>query len=175
MKSLRLHVWPKNPVIQNAGFLIHDHTFSFISFVLCGEVKNDEYRVTEDKNGDQQLFSVEYDQGASLLKPSGVRVDCQLARSSVCKAGKFYSLSAPSYHATTISGNSSAATLVLTTADMGRTAHVIGSGACDETFRCERLPIDKGHVIRNLKELLLKINDGEEAADARNFEPGAPP
>lgn len=156
-RSLRLHLWPENPVIQNPDFLVHDHTFSFSSFILHGEIRNDEYEVTENNQGEKQLFRVEYDQVSSLLRPSGVRVNCRLVHSAICKTGTFYSLSAPAYHATTVPQNKFAATLVLTTADREKTAHVIGPATSKETCVCERLPVEGRHVLIYLERLLSTL------------------
>jgi hypothetical protein len=154
-RALRLHLWPEGPAIQNPDFLIHDHTFSFKSVVLQGEIRNDEYAVTESESGEKQLFRVEYDQTSSLLVPSGVRVNCQLVHSASCKAGEFYSLPATTYHATRLASGEFAATLVLTRADPGKTAHVIGPATSGDTYLCERGPVEVKHVAGYLERLLM--------------------
>jgi hypothetical protein len=156
-RALRLHLWPENPVIQNPDFLVHDHAFSFSSFVLHGEIRNDEYEVTENNEGKKQLFKVEYDQANSLLRPSGVRVNCRLAHSAICKTGTFYSLSAQAYHATTVPENKFAATLVLTTAERTKTAHVIGPATSKEAHTCERLPVEGRQAGGYLDRLLSTL------------------
>jgi hypothetical protein len=141
--------------------LVHDHTFSFTSFVLYGEVRNDEYRVTENKAGENQLFSVEYEQGTSILRPSGVRVSCRLIHSEICKRGTFYRLSGRAYHATTVPKNDFAATLLLTTTNQNKTAQVIGPANSNQVYTCERLPADERQVREYLERLLPTLPKAE--------------
>lgn len=154
-RTLRLHLWPEDLTIQSSDFLIHDHTFSFTSFILHGEIRNEEYEVMPASQGQKQLFGVEYDNVSSLLKPSGTQINCRLIRSTVFKRGSFYSLPADRYHATAVPDRQFAATLVLTTSNGAKTAHVVGPADSRQAYRCERREIERRDAEGYLERLLV--------------------
>jgi hypothetical protein len=65
--KIRLHLWPNS--FQNAQkptWLIHDHLFDLVSWVLSGSIENIEYKKRTSPFS-HQLYSVSYEAGGSKL------------------------------------------------------------------------------------------------------------
>jgi len=72
-KVLRIHIWSKAmKVNQNPYWPIHDHIFSFSSLVLFGNVQNKVYSFRDSvrKSRFVQEFTVNYEEGKSILSPT---------------------------------------------------------------------------------------------------------
>src|SRR5690554_247700 len=65
--SIRVHVWPShNRYQQTPAWLIHDHLFHLKSWVLAGEIKNQEYMI-KPNGKDHVIYEARYEGDCSTL------------------------------------------------------------------------------------------------------------
>jgi hypothetical protein len=99
-RTLRVHVWDKKfDCVQNPNWPIHDHVFSFRSFVVAGAVQNKTYSRTENR-GDKcwDIYSVAYGNGVSKLVWTGIKYGIGLANCVLQTAGTYYDVPAGVLH-----------------------------------------------------------------------------
>ena len=98
----RMHMWVPEPVkAQKNHNPIHNHTFSFDSFVLMGELTHREYSITPSQNGDgtHQLYNIVRGKSErTIMKPTGEIVSASKVGEGIFIAGERYSFGAGSFH-----------------------------------------------------------------------------
>jgi hypothetical protein len=111
---LRLHYWPTIEVGQQSGDCqIHNHIFSFKSWVLTGEVENIEY-VRSDSGKRYAVYRAEYSGENSILIKTETQVQLKEGRRARHVAGSEYMLASDILHETSRIGPSPACTVLLT-------------------------------------------------------------
>lgn len=126
---IRLHYWPTlGGVQQSPNCQIHDHLFTFKSWVLAGAVQNIEY-ITADKGKEFAAYRTEYAGDQSVLTKVSTTVRLAEQRRTIHCAGSCYSMSAGILHETARFGTALAFTVLLTN-DITSTAPRV-FGPCD--------------------------------------------
>ncbi len=98
----RLHVWgdPRIPR-QTVPSQIHDHTFSFKSTIMAGQLVHRAISVTKDPAGGYDLYQavVNHGEDTRLVKQTG-RVAATITLESLITVGQTYSFQAGRFHET---------------------------------------------------------------------------
>lgn len=91
----RLHVWSDElPQMRRPEFQVHDHIYGVRSQILLGALRDIQYIVEEDAQGEYLLFTA----AAGRLLNTKQKVSCTKRRVSYFAAGKQYSVVKGDYH-----------------------------------------------------------------------------
>jgi hypothetical protein len=96
----RVHVWVKtqdtaNQRVENA---YHQHSFDMKSTILMGSLKNEIFQFVENPKGGEREFKTIYDDGRSILSPTGRTGFLETITSFESGAGDSYFLRAGVIH-----------------------------------------------------------------------------
>jgi hypothetical protein len=113
-RNARLHIWPLNGQhTQDQNTQIHDHIFDFTSWVIHGEITNT--TLTPSEHGESYaLYSTSYSDEKSILHKRGCLIQLLPSHSTLHLAGTEYSVNSGEFHKSERSGNSLAATVLIT-------------------------------------------------------------
>lgn len=113
----KLHIWPDVPFkTVDVETPMHDHTFSFTSTVILGELKHTIYDLVEAEEGLYRLYTVfpykaiDREDPFSLLDDK--RYNMEIREEITIKAGETYSFEAFEFHSSHAKGLT--ATLIIT-------------------------------------------------------------
>src|SRR3989344_9376348 len=91
----RLHVWSDElPPMKRPEFQVHDHIYGVRSQVLLGALRDTQYIVEEDAQGDHLLFAA----AAGKVLNTQKKVSCTKRRVSYFSAGDNYSVPKGDFH-----------------------------------------------------------------------------
>lgn len=114
-RKLRLHYWPATGGSQQSfNYQIHDHLFSFKSWVLAGAVENIEY-VASTTGVELAVYQASYDANRSILTKTRSTQRLVEKTRSIFHSGSSYSIQAGTIHETARTGDSSSFTVLITT------------------------------------------------------------
>jgi hypothetical protein len=137
--TIRLHLWPLRELQpQKPRWLIHRHAWPLTSYVFRGSVRNHLYDVSRSTDGRHRLYSVGYEQGDSIMKPTDIRVSCDLASDEEISAGNRYDVSSAAFHSTVLGEGLPAATIAVTGPPSAEPPFVVGSYDQPREYRFER-------------------------------------
>ena len=111
----RFHIWPKNiRYTQIPNWPIHNHIYNLQSIVLSGKLKQIEYEIIIDNEGDNKLFSVDYNSQGTIKKDLKKRI--KLIRRNITNLIQYnsYSFQKDLYHSIHVPKNMLSATFVKT-------------------------------------------------------------
>lgn len=98
--QLRLHLWPADPFEpQSPAWFIHRHAWPLRSNVVQGKICDRRYRVLTALEGSKLLYETAYEDGCSVLKPTGRTVSCELLTSSIEAQESLYVVPPNAFHA----------------------------------------------------------------------------
>src|SRR5262249_4866413 len=111
-----------------------------------------------DYNGISRIYEVDYEGSESIMRKTADRVKCELVRTDVVQAGRFYTQHSHTFHATTVEPGIFTATILVTKSANTNQPHVVGkdTGADEVRFCRERLT--DSELIRLLVELQGQLN-----------------
>ena len=135
--SFRIHVWPNHSGYQqNPSWLIHDHLFHLKSWVISGEIENQEYSV-QHVGQDHAIYEAVYDGDKSILNKTNKKCSKILSEKSVYVAGDFYEVPSGIFHESRSLSKRTALTICETFDEERRPPRVLGNvdGALSYTYR----------------------------------------
>lgn len=148
-QTARLHIWlPGGMKAQSVTLMVHDHVFSFTSWVLAGTIENVEYKI--DTSGTEYaLYLTEYSGHVSVLKKSGGTLRLVETARVQYRAGSSYSVPVGQLHETSLVGLVPAVTVLLTKATNHTSPRVAGpgDGHYEYTFSRTELSDEELHAV----------------------------
>lgn len=160
--NFRLHVWPEVQLqAQDTYTPWHDHTFGFISHILCGYLIHTHYKILpNDLLGNYNLYEAVPELGSSntkLIQTPG-RFDLVQRNRDVRKRGGYYNFPAGEFH--TSEGIGLTATLMekTTQADSSLRSRVLcwGGNIPDNSF--DRHSIKESVLWNEIRKVFDKID-----------------
>jgi hypothetical protein len=151
-RTMRLHIWPEfQRQMQQPEWPIHSHPWQLDSYVLIGAVVQKQFDVEADARGDQCLYRVGYSQDCSVLERSPYRVKSALVHEIRVEPGQSYSVPHGQFHASLVSCDVYAATIVTVPPSTPADAYVLGDPSGDERYEFKRrqLSIDEIRLLVN--------------------------
>lgn len=96
----RLHIWPPEKQEHQKNYNpIHDHTFSFDSFILIGHLKHYEYDYMEDEDGEYQMYNVIPVEGNhTIMEPTGKFINIIKSKEMHLLPGSRYTFEKHKFH-----------------------------------------------------------------------------
>lgn len=123
--ALKVHLWPKSRrLTKRPNWPIHDHVYRIDSRILQGSIRNRVYTVNPGSRF--ELYSVDYENKASSLLPSGTRVDISIASSTSLSVDSRYRIELGTFHHSYVAQTALAASLVLKTLRTSVGPYVVG-------------------------------------------------
>lgn len=123
--ALKIHLWPKGRrLTKRPNWPIHDHAYRIDSRVLHGAIRNRVYCVAP--GSDLELYSVDYENKASSLSPTGTRVDVSLVSSTSLPLDSRYAIELGTFHHSYVPPTTLAASIVLKTLRTSSGPYVVG-------------------------------------------------
>lgn len=125
--SLRVHVWPNHTGFQQTpAWLIHDHLFHLKSWVICGEIENQEYTI--ELNGqDHAIYEARYEGEHSILKKTNIYCTKIINKKSVYPKGSVYEVPSGVFHESQPLSNRTTVTVCQTLDEATASPRVLGS------------------------------------------------
>lgn len=167
---IRLHIWHDslNDYVNANGsdqFSIHTHSFFAQSWIICGNVVNDTFKVTPVSTPtDWALFTVEYNktlneinQHASVAVNTGQAVDLHHQGHEEHRTGEQYSVAAGDYHRSVSLGQQGlSATFFSFTAKEGlvKQSYVVGPSAIEQSAINRKMQIDPTRLIQDIDAIV---------------------
>ena len=127
--TLRIHIWDKSfQCVQTPNWPIHDHIFSFTSYVLEGEVQNKTYMENDQPNRRAWLiYTVDYFANRSELKWFGQKLKLKVKESSIQRKSSNYRVVAGVFHRTILRSDFAITVLATDQTEENLTPRVIGT------------------------------------------------
>jgi GrpB-like predicted nucleotidyltransferase (UPF0157 family) len=123
--ALKVHLWPKgHRLTKRPTWPIHDHAYRIDSRILQGTIRNRIYSVTPGSK--LELYSVDYENKASSLAPTGTRVDVSLFSSTTQSLDSRYTVELGTFHHSYVPPTALAASVVVKTLRTSVGPYVIG-------------------------------------------------
>lgn len=101
--TIRLHYWPgaKRPV-SSAVTPFHDHVWSLQSCVLKGSLRNIVLELEPHNEGRYAVANIAQISGVDTVVPTSMRVNTEVAESTIQAEGNFYSIAPSVFHFTEV-------------------------------------------------------------------------
>lgn len=97
----RLHVWPDVPILkQKSDLPIHDHTFSFRSWVLAGELDHSIYDLQTTVVPEGAFYEIHRVTDRGKLAPTDLYANAKLLSRHLLPVGSVYELKYEHFHET---------------------------------------------------------------------------
>lgn len=152
--QIRIHIWPENNShAQLPYWNIHNHSFNLTSWVIRGEILNTEYLVSESNQGTNCIYSVNYDEGNSILKKTNKNVNIVKKITTTNKRGFKYSMHRSVFHSSIVNSNQIALTIVLSSLSNNQNPSVIGKNDGNNRYSYNRNIVDPLILNNFLKQL----------------------
>jgi hypothetical protein len=137
---LRLHVWNKKMSHAQRPFWgIHNHQYDLVSKVLRGEMRFDEYKLT-DSFISRRVYSVAYKNGTSRLRATSSLVGAIVDRERVVRPGEFNYVPAGSFHAASACTDSGV-TITYSSVPVRSNVEVLGEMNGPQSLTFHRSPV----------------------------------
>ncbi len=172
INDARLHIWPDQKQERQKNYNgIHDHRFSFESFIILGCLLHTEYGPVQNPNGKYQLYAVAPKNSVSgELKPTNNFFDVLETKSLELHPGNLYEFDKGIFHQSINKREILTSTVMKkTSCDEAIQPRVIGVrnyDPDDNTF--DRLQIDEDKALFYIKRVLRETNP-EILAQAYQF------
>ena len=126
----RLHLWSDDlPQMKRPEFQVHDHIYGVRSQVLLGILRDTQYMVANDQQGEYLLFKA----AAGKLLNTGQKVTCTKRKVSYFGAGEQYSVVKGDFHSSESLTPLTATLFHKYDADLSRSPSVLGSAYYGKT------------------------------------------
>lgn len=157
----RLHIWPENldeRELIGPNFPIHDHSWSFKSLILAGEITNLTYRLKNDITGDYFIYGTEYTSaGVELKCDIKNRFQLELESSKAYKKNDSYSMKSGRLHETKVE-KGLCVTLLKANYDLNREPIVIGRKSSEAMIYVPRNTSVKDDLFLFVKEIIKSMS-----------------
>lgn len=160
-RTLRLHVWSPLPgEYTGVGWQVHKHSWSLVSYVLCGSIENCIYVVRPNLHSPtHQLYKIDYKGQVNYLRATGIYVQCVTSQVEHITAGDSYILNPGIYHSARVPTGSVVATIVIATEVDGVDTAVLGEVNSGQYYRTERRPCSTDFILKSLGIVLRTMQD----------------
>jgi hypothetical protein len=171
---IRLHIWDKSLdkfINKNtcSNFSLHTHSFFAESWIICGEIINNRYRIIQtDKKTDNSLFTIGYNkslneinQHTSIASNTNKFVEIKQISSEKYFSDSNYSINAGNYHKSISEGdNQLSATLFSFIGKKGfvEQSYVVGPSNIQTSEINRKMYIDPTELINNI---IKKVNEND--------------
>ncbi len=155
-EKIRIHIWPKEGSQQQKPYWnIHNHIFHLTSWVLEGEITNQEYNVVEDNKSEKSIYYVNYKGNESCLFKSNQQVRLEQKKPKIHSKGNVYSIKTDIFHHSIRTSKNSAITVVLSIEDeyYGQ-ALVIGEKDAEQEYRYSRIKVESNYLKNLINEFI---------------------
>ena len=126
----RLHVWSDElPSMKRPEFQVHDHIYGVRSQILLGELRDTQYIVNEDSQGEYLLFKAT----SGKLLNTKQKVSCTKRSVSYLSAGDKYFVPKGDFHSSESLAPLTATLFQKLDADLSRSPDVLGSSYYENT------------------------------------------
>jgi hypothetical protein len=159
LETVRLHIWSDDiRSTQKPSWLIHNHNWSFTSYILCGKITNQVYKINRNYNiPSNRIYEVIYVGKKSHLIATDKLVNYALiSEQEFTKAGN-YSLQFREFHSTFVEDRTFAATLVISKKIDQTPPEVVGCLYGYNSYCYDRTTCDTDYFNGVIKKLLLQI------------------
>lgn len=151
--SLRIHVWPNHSNYRQApSWLTHDHIFHLKSWVISGEIENQEYAIQHDGR-DCAIYEAMYDGDKSILNNTNVYCSKKLSKKSVYSSGDYYEVKSGVFHESCSLSSRTALTVCETLDEATRPPRVLGSIDGSSSYTYKRRRATKDEIFELAKEI----------------------
>jgi len=151
--TVRLHIWPANGgKPQCPTWEIHDHTFSFKSWVLVGSVINTEYEINNQESI-YSIYEVNYTSDGSRLSRTESIAGVNLYNELQVEAGGTYEINAGSFHKSKNCSQGLTVTVIEAINSNMNAPRVLGDLAGEAHYFYKRAPLSENEIISLRNEL----------------------
>lgn len=158
-ESIRLHIWSDNiRSTQDPPWMIHNHNWTFKSYILCGKITNQVYRISNYQNAPtNKIYQVIYNDNMSNLIATEKLVYSSLIAETEFTQGEIYSMDSREFHSTIVENNTFAATIVLSRKMDTIPPEVIGDLQGRDIYSYKRIGCNVNQLKNLIDKLLLQI------------------
>lgn len=162
--TLRLHIWPSQERhVQEQQYKIHDHIFSLTSYVVCGSIKNEIYKVelASKKLASTQCYEIEYVKDGAKLRATGNYYNEIKLSDSLINSGQHYTVVSGYLHQSSVPKSTLVVTLVATYDHKTAYPRLLGPVDDSEINFREQIHYDRSkwiELLETAKNNLYKFN-----------------
>ena len=139
--TTRLHLWPKHERrTKNPDWPIHNHVYDLTSYILCGRVRDIQYRLRDGR--DYAIYSVQYSGNNSTVSFANGRTSIEKVTDEIHEAGDQYAVSIGSFHQTKVPMDESAISIVVLSNFANENPLVLGH-TTESSHHYDRAEFDK--------------------------------
>ena len=151
----RLHVWSDElPPMKRPEFQVHDHIYGVKSQILLGVLRDIQYIVDEDAQGEYLLFKA----ATGILVNTKNKVSCTKRRVSYFEAGKQYSIIKGDFHSSESLAPLTATLFQKMDADLNLSPSVVGPAYYEKMeLLSDDRTFDQGLACRVMDKTLEEI------------------
>lgn len=151
-RKLRLHYWPiDGGKQQSPDCQIHDHLFSFKSWVISGAVENIEYTIDDTEGKEFSVYQTSYTENHSKLNKTASTHKLVEKNRSIYENGEAYAIDAGVLHETVRISKTPAFTVLITKDISKNPPKVYGPLAGEDIYLYERRILDESEVTDFIK------------------------
>ena len=151
-----MHIWPSQERhSQEQQHKIHDHIFSLTSYVICGSIKNEIYRIQNvpKKLATSQCYNVKYKENSAELIATGKYYNEIKFSETVVGTGEHYTVLSGDLHQSAVPKSSFVVTLVATYDHNFSAPRLLGPIDGSLSFTREQVNYDKQKWIKLLRNI----------------------
>ena len=150
--TTRIHYWPKlERRTKNPNWPIHNHTYDLSSYILDGQVRDTQYRLTV--GDDYVVYLVSYFEQNSTITRTEKQTSVETTINTLRTSGEEYSVPLGVFHQTNVLINESAMSLVVLSNFADDKPHVLGSPGKD-CYPYDRMEFDKSQFWDRVSEVI---------------------
>jgi len=154
-EKIRIHIWPKEGSQQQKPYWnIHNHIFHLTSWVLEGEITNQEYRIINDEKSDKCIYKVNYQGNESCLFKTKRGISLEQEKKEIHGKGNVYKIGTDTFHHSIRTSINSALTVVLSIEEELKSPLVVGNKHAKQEYRYPRVKVNSSY----LKNLINEFN-----------------
>lgn len=154
-EKIRIHIWPKSGAKKQSPYWnIHNHIFHLKSWVLKGEITNQEYETVNDDSSNYCIYHVDYLGEQSHLIKTNIHVSLIESKKNINKEGSKYSMRSNVFHCSEKTSDCTALTVVLSTKTKTKNPMVIGRTDGQQQYIYSRAKVELPYITSLMNELL---------------------
>lgn len=152
-EKIRIHIWPKDGAQQQKPYWnIHNHIFHLTSWVLEGEITNQDYHIENDNQSSNCIYQVNYLGTKSCLLKTNKEVRLEQKKQKVNKKGDVYIVETDIFHHSIRTSNTSALTVVLSIEEGHSSPLVIGDKYANDKYEYSRIKVESKYLENLINE-----------------------
>lgn len=152
-EKIRLHLWPTQfQKVQKPTWLIHDHFFDLVSWVLCGEIKNIEYKKS-NLEATHELYSVTYDSNGSILTKLDLGISLNIQSEEIIQESGSYAIKSGILHQSISNSENTTVTVCHTIDVRGESPLVVGKLNGGFRYHYKRSKVERIDLLKIVEEI----------------------